>query len=121
MWRGGLRLSAGLMVAVLGGGTPNPAGAASAPRVKITHGKFTPAEVRIAPGDTVTWVNDDHDVHTVTADDGSFDSHPDCREDAPEECLAEGGTWSRMFAEPGRYPYHSKTEGQKGVVLVTQS
>lgn len=35
---------------------------------------FADAVVRAAPGDTIRWVNRDIVSHTVTADDGSFDS-----------------------------------------------
>lgn len=121
----GWRASVALMAATLAGpvvaasGGAEPAAAASTQRVRITHGKFSPAEVRISAGDTVDWANEDHDGHSVTADDGSFDSHPDCSEDAPDKCLKPGGSWSHTFANPGRYPYHSKTEGQNGVVVVS--
>jgi plastocyanin len=119
-WRSG---TAVLVVVLTGpvmavGGGLGRAEAAGPHRVRITHGKFTPAEVRISPGDSVTWVNEDHEGHSVTADDGSFDSHPDCSEDTPGECLPEGDSWSHTFAKAGRYPYHSRTEGQKGVVVV---
>jgi plastocyanin len=95
-----------------------PAEAAGPHRVRISHAKFVPAEIRISAGDRVEWVNEDHDAHSITADDGSFDSHPDCSEDAQDRCLPAGSSWSRTFADPGRYAYHSKTEGQKGVVVV---
>jgi plastocyanin len=89
-------------------------------KVRISHAKFVPQETTIPAGDSVTWSNEDGtDAHSVTADDGSFDSHPDCSEDAPDKCLAAGGTWSHTFNDPGRYPYHSRTEGQHGVVVVT--
>jgi len=35
---------------------------------------YAPATRRVAPGTWVTWSNDGQDEHTVTADDGSFDS-----------------------------------------------
>ena len=121
----GWRVGAALMAAALAGpvvvatGDADPAGAASTHRVEITHGKFNPPEITITAGDTVTWANEDHDAHSVTADDGSFDSHPDCSEDNQAKCLPEGDSWSHTFSKAGRYPYHSRTEGQKGVVMVT--
>jgi plastocyanin len=96
----------------------DPAGAAGGHKVRIRHAKFVPSEVTIAAGETVTWTNEDHDGHSITADDGSFDSHPDCSEDAQDKCLQPHDSWSRTFPNPGRYPYHSRTEGQKGVVVV---
>ena len=95
-----------------------PAGAAGGQKVRISHAKFLPAEVTIAAGETVTWVNEDHDGHSITADDGSFDSHPECSEEAQDKCLPPNGSWSYTFPTPGRYPYHSRTEGQQGVVVV---
>jgi plastocyanin len=121
----GWRAGAALMAAILAGtvavasSDAEIAAAADTQRVRITHGKFSPAEVRISAGDTVEWVNADHDGHSVTADDGAFDSHPDCSEDTPDKCLRPGDSWSHTFSTAGRYPYHSKTEGQKGVVVVS--
>jgi plastocyanin len=118
------RIGAALMVAAIAGpvlvagGVADPAGAASAHKVRITHGKFSPAEISITVGDTVTWANEDHDGHSVTADDGSFDSHPQCSEDDTSKCLPEGESWSHTFTEAGRFTYRSRTEGQKGVVTV---
>lgn len=119
-WRvGAAAVGAVLAAAVLwaSSGT-DPAGAAGSQKVRISHAKFLPAEVTIAAGETVMWANEDHDGHSITADDGSFDSHPDCSEDAQEKCLQPQSSWSRAFPTPGRYPYHSRTEGQKGVVVV---
>ncbi len=74
-------------------------------------------EIRITAGTTVTWVNEDSFGHTVTADDGSFDSGN----------VAGGASWSYTFDEPGTYPYycvpHSWQEdgawkGMTGVVIV---
>jgi len=42
--------------------------------VNIQDDAFDPATTSIAPGTTVTWVNNDDEAHTVTADDGLFDS-----------------------------------------------
>jgi plastocyanin len=118
------RLGAAMMSTVLAGtglwlgSGSDPAGAAAGQKVRISHAKFVPAEVTIAPGETVTWINEDHDGHSITADDGSFDSHPECSEDAQDRCLRPDGSWSQTFPEAGRYPYHSRSEGQKGVVIV---
>lgn len=42
--------------------------------VEIRNLEFTPSELVVAPGDTVTWINYDLIPHTVTADDKSWDS-----------------------------------------------
>lgn len=120
----GGRVSGAAMGAVLAGAvlwmgsSGDPAGAAGGQKVRIVHAKFVPADVTVTVGDTVTWANEDEDGHSITADDGSFDSHPDCSEDTQDKCLPAGGSWSHTFDKAGRYPYHSRTEGQKGVVVV---
>ena len=42
--------------------------------IDIKNFVFTPSTIIVGDGDTITWVNDDSSSHTVTADDGSFDS-----------------------------------------------
>jgi plastocyanin len=70
---------------------------------------FTPREIRIRTGESVTWVNRDPLEHTVTADDGSWTS----------PLLGEGGRYRRVFSAPGRYTYHCTPHPQMtGVVIV---
>lgn len=57
--------------------------------------KFDPQEIVVDAGTTVTWTNEDPVDHTVTADDGSFDSGN----------LGEGDSFSHTFDEPGTYEY----------------
>lgn len=42
--------------------------------VEIEGFAFSPAELNVAVGDTVVWINRDVAPHTATASDGSFDS-----------------------------------------------
>jgi plastocyanin len=42
--------------------------------VSISNFSFDPADVGVAAGTEVTWTNDDPAPHTVTAEDGTFDS-----------------------------------------------
>jgi plastocyanin len=64
-----------LALPVLAAGLARPPAARGATHVvSIVDGAFIPASLSIAVGDTVTWRNDDDSPHTVTADDGSFDS-----------------------------------------------
>ena len=48
--------------------------AAKEHKVAIQDVKFTPREIKVKKGDTVIWSNADERDHTVTADDGSFDT-----------------------------------------------
>lgn len=59
---------------------------------------FSPNTLTITVGTTVKWVNNDDTVHTVTADDGSFDSG----------FFNKGETWSHTFNKPGEYSYHCR-------------
>ncbi|HEX9775107.1 MAG TPA: plastocyanin/azurin family copper-binding protein [Actinomycetota bacterium] len=56
---------------------------------------FTPREVTIKAGETVTWTNDDAQAHTVTADDDAFDSG----------FIEATESFSLTFEEAGTYRY----------------
>ena len=77
-------------------GASTEAGGANA--VTIQNFAFGPATVSVPVGTTVTWTNADSATHTVTADDGSFDS----------SSLASGATFSQTFATAGTFAYHCK-------------
>jgi plastocyanin len=77
--------------------------------VHIRDDKFSPPSVTVDAGDTVTFVNDDDDAHTATADDGSWDS----------EGLNQGQKWSHTFAKAGRVTYHCTVHPfMKGMLVV---
>lgn len=74
---------------------------------------FVPATVTILVGDTVEWTNTDKAPHTVTADDGRFDS----KKQTP--MLFRDKKFSHTFTRAGSYPYSCQIhEGMKGVVVV---
>ena len=64
--------------------------------VDIENFAFSPDVVEVLEGTTVTWTNLDADSHTVTADDGAFDSG----------LLAQGESFSYTFDTLGTFPYH---------------
>ena len=66
-------------------------------RVSITNSGYSPIELLITDGGTVLWTNNDNAVHTVTADNGSFDSGD----------LQPGSTFFYTFSR-GVYTYHCK-------------
>ena len=89
-----------------GTGSTAPASAS----VSIPAHSFSPASVTIAVGGTVRWTNGDRDSHTVTADNGSFDSG----------ILAPGGTFSHTFPTAGTFAYHCEIHpDMRGTVTVT--
>ncbi len=69
--------------------------------VAIQNFAFTAKELHVAPGTTVTWTNLDQLQHTVTADDGSFDSG----------FLDPGASFQFTFAQPGTYLYYCMPHG----------
>jgi plastocyanin len=64
--------------------------------VSIEDDAFDPAQQEIAPGTTVTWVNNEEEPHTVTADNGLFDSGR----------LDPGASYSVWFDGSGTVAYH---------------
>jgi plastocyanin len=64
--------------------------------VAIEDFYFEPANAAVNPGDTITWVNEGNQPHTVTADDGQFDS----------EVLNPGDSFSVTFMGAGTLTYH---------------
>lgn len=72
---------------------------------------FAPNRIEIAAGTTITWTNNDPLVHTVTADDRSWDSGE----------IAPGQTWSHTFTQPGEFAFHCTPHPfMKGVLVVRQ-
>jgi plastocyanin len=57
---------------------------------------FRPGTMHVHTGDSVTYINDDDNAHTVTADDQSFDSKD----------IDSKGQWTYIFNKPGKYTYH---------------
>ena len=70
--------------------------APAAASVSIKNMAFNPGSLSVAMGATVTWTNSDTTIHTVTADDGSFNSGN----------IAIGATYSRVFSSAGTFSYH---------------
>ncbi len=74
--------------------------------IEITSGMdFSPNEITISVGDSVTWTNNDSMSHTVTSVNDYFDSGN----------IASEGSWSFAFTEVGTYDYvceyHSSMTG----------
>jgi len=65
-------------------------------KISIINFQFTPAEVTIAPGESVTWVNDDGAPHGLEYHDGS----------SGKDLLLPGASYNRRFDQPGTYDYN---------------
>lgn len=102
-------------------GATSPAGAAET-TVKARDNFFTPAYKVISVGDSVTWVNEGADRHTVTSYEDSpqqFDSSPEtvatCDDGSPltsEDCMEPGQEFGPIeFTTPGTYSYRCKVHG----------
>jgi len=82
--------------------------------ISMNSASFDRTEVHVAPGQTVVWNNPNDQVHTVTADDGSFDSGD----------VATGSQFMMQFDAPGMFPYFCQYhggpggEGMSGVIVV---
>jgi len=56
---------------------------------------YFPGSIEINSGTTVTWINNDTAIHTVTDTTKTFDS----------KFIQAGGTWQHTFEKPGEYAY----------------
>jgi plastocyanin len=65
-------------------------------KVSIANFAFTPGEITIAPGETVTWTNDDGAPHGLEYNDGAKGVDP----------LLPGSSFTRRFDQPGTYEYN---------------
>ena len=81
-------------------------GAQDGPVVRIVQGSwdnkqkenYSPAEIEVAKGSEIVWINDDSIVHTVTdtSDATAFDS----------SIIGQGKEWRHKFDEAGSYEYY---------------
>lgn len=77
----------------------------------IRDDAFVPASLTVRVGEKVTFVNDDDDAHTATADDGSWDS----------EGLNQRQSWVHAFAKSGKIAYHCTVHPMMHGTLVVRS
>ncbi|MDP2628271.1 MAG: cupredoxin family copper-binding protein [Nanoarchaeota archaeon] len=65
--------------------------------VDVVGFSFSPSEIKIKVGETITWTNYDSAQHTITSDSGN---------ELNSEYLSKGETYSHTFTEKGVYEYH---------------
>jgi amicyanin len=97
-----LMAASGLGVRWAAAADANPYGA----EVKIDNFSFTPQEIKVKTGATITWTNRDDIPHTVTSTDSIFKS----------KTLDTDDKFTTTFTKPGTYPYfcsiHPKMTGK---------
>lgn len=77
--------------------------------IQIANFSFAPIEIRIKAGTKVVWTNDDSVPHTVTSDNGKFDSG----------LFDQRKKFEFTFAEKGTFPYHCAVHpSMKATVIV---
>ncbi|MGI8407509.1 MAG: right-handed parallel beta-helix repeat-containing protein [Actinomycetota bacterium] len=75
--------------------------------VAIRDNSFEPQEARIDPGDSIVWINQGDQPHTVTSDKrGEFNSGD----------MDPGDTFQQTFPEEGYYYYFCRFHGARGQV-----
>ena len=96
--------------------TPSPTPTASGTPVSVVPGAsglttnaYSPGNVTVAVGGTVSWTNNDITSHTVTSNSNVWDSG----------LIGAGRTFSRTFPTAGSFPYHCTIHpGMSGTVTV---
>jgi plastocyanin len=84
-------------------------GSSTANEVSMSSNAFSPSSKTVAVNTTVTWRNTDSMTHTVTANNGAFNSGT----------INPGGTYSYTFTTAGTYEYHCTFhQGMTGTVIV---
>jgi len=99
------------MLTLVFSGSASLAETAAAPIVvHIKDFKYNPTPLKLHVGDTVTFINDDDEPHTVTATDKSFDS----------EALDTSGTWKHTFTKPGTFAYFCELHPYMKATIVVE-
>ena len=95
--------------------------------------RFEPSTLTVEAGETVTFVNDSSDIHTVTGRQGSlpskasyfssggFTSESAAREDVDGGFVDPGDDYRVTLEEPGTYRYFCiphESSGMRGMIVV---
>lgn len=93
--------------------TPTTAASGDVVWLAMEDDRFNPKSITIKAGQTVTWINNGADWHSVASFDGSFESAQ----------VGSGETFSHTFTTPGIYKFickHHARQGMIGEVIVTE-
>jgi plastocyanin len=89
----------------------SPARPTTAVNVGAYDNYFEPKAINVQPGTTVRWVNYGNHAHTVTSNDGRWDSGD----------IQPGATYSATFQHPGTYYFycrHHTKDRMQGTIVV---
>ena len=110
-----LMVGAAFAASCAGGGEPSSNAMADSVSVSLEAIAFSPAELMITTGTTVTWINRDEGVaHTVTSGTPKKQGVPGLTKDRPgkpnglfdKELPDAGDTYQVTFEEPGTFRYY---------------
>lgn len=90
--------------------TPTSAPASNGNSVAVANFAFSPASLTVKVGTKVTWTNNDSVTHTVTENQGAFDSGQ----------LPPGKSFSFTFTKAGTYSYHCNIHPSMTATIVVQ-
>lgn len=91
-----------------GSGTPT-----ATDKVSIANFAFSPAQITVTKGTTVTWTNNDTTAHTIVETDGKNGPN--------SSTVNPGNSYTFTFNEAGTYQYHCSIHPQMtGSVTVTE-
>jgi plastocyanin len=99
----------GALCAALAIGARGAAASDASAQIEIRNFHFVPAALEVHAGDTITWVNDDEEIHSILSSQGLFTS----------PALDGAQHFSYRFEKPGTYEYRCALHPQmKGMVVV---
>lgn len=87
--------------------------------VSITEDGFSPEEITIKKGQTVTWINETNEFRWPASD--LHPSHTIYPEFDPRQPISPGRSWSFTFQKVGTWRYHNHLRPiDRGVVEVVE-
>jgi plastocyanin len=104
------------------GTTPGTTPGRTGRTVDVIDNAYVPPELTVTVGTEVIWTYVGPDApHSVTAADGSFDSHPECSASRLDACMRTVGEAFRFtFTTAGSFRYSCKIHGElmSGTIVI---
>ena len=88
-----------------------PSDASQTNNIEIANFAFSPAEIIIKVGDTITWTNKDSAPHSVASDSGT---------EISSDSLSNGQTYSHAFSQAGTFEYHCTIHPSMKAKIIVQ-